>query len=520
MKLLKSKLSGKISEHCLDEFLILNVDDTDAARYTKSKILNRAGFRVIEAENGADALIKAKEFLPDLILLDTKMPDINGFEVSRLLKSDPITQSISILQTSASFLSTVDKVNAIDSGADNYLIEPIEPEELIANIKALIRLGLAENELRKMNSRKDVFLATLAHELRNPLGPIRNSLKLFKQFDDNLTSKQLELLNVISRQSNQMARLVDDLLDVSRISQGKISLRLENVSVSEFIEAAVESSSNIIRDRGHELIIKMEFNGLCIHGDKIRLVQIVSNLLNNAAKFTPKGGLINLIVKKEDDSILIQITDNGIGLSKSNLETIFELFVQHGRVEEKAHEGLGIGLSLVRNLTELHGGEISVESSGINLGSTFSLKFKLVESILTNEHTSTNQMEFETTDNHVEIKKILVIDDNEDAANTLADLLNLYGHEVQTAFSGKKGIELAKIFSPQIIFLDIGLPDMLGYEVAKVLRLNDETKNCYLIALTGYGSENDQLFAKNAGFDLHLTKPLDYEKLQTLNLGL
>ena len=227
-----------------------------------------------------------------------------------------------------------------------------------------------------------------------------------------------------------------------------------------------------------------------------------------------------LLVKKEDDSILIQITDNGIGLSKSNLETIFELFVQHGRVEEKAHEGLGIGLSLVRNLTELHGGEISVESSGINMGSTFSLKFKLVESILNNEHNPINQIDYKTTNNYVEIKKILVIDDNEDAASTLADLLNLYGHEVQTAFSGKKGIESAKIFSPQIIFLDIGLPDMLGYEVAKVLRLNDETKNCYLIALTGYGSENDQLFAKNAGFDLHLTKPLDYEKLQTLNLGL
>lgn len=506
-----------MSEHSLNEFLILNVDDTDAARYAKSKILSRAGFRVIEATSGNDALLAAKEQLPDLILLDTKMPDINGFEVCRRLKSDPVTQSIAILQTSASFLTTLDKVTAIDGGADNYLFEPIEPEELIVNIKALIRLSLAEHEVREINRRKDVFLATLAHELRNPLGPIRNAVKLLENKDAYSSDKQLELLGIISRQTNQMVRLVDDLLDVSRISQGKISLQIEDVNIREFIDAAVESSSNMIKERGHQLDLRISTEGLYIQGDRVRLVQIVSNLLNNAAKFTPRGGLITLEVSKQQHQLIIAITDNGIGLSQLNLETIFELFVQHGHLEDRVQEGLGIGLALVKNLTELHGGEISVDSPGLHQGSTFTLKFSLADASAFNPVSMATE---QTQTQEVEISKILVIDDNVDAANTLADLLRLLGHEVETAFSGKQGIERAKTFLPKVVFLDIGLPDILGYEVAKLLRLEEATKNAYLIALTGYGTESDQQLALRSGFDQHLTKPLDYAKIQAIKLGL
>lgn len=503
-----------ISDHALSDFLILNVDDTDATRYAKSRILVKAGFRVIEAANGADALAMAKSEQPNLVLLDTRLPDINGFEVCRRLKSEPATDAIAILQTSASFITLVDKINGIECGADNYLFEPIEPEELVVNIKALLRLSLAEQEVRERDKRKDIFLATLAHELRNPLGPIRNSITLLKTLNTNLSTKEFELLDIISRQTDQMVKLVDDLLDVSRISQGKISLDIETLNVSDFVEAAAESSSNLINDRGHQLSINIVEQALWVSGDKVRLIQIISNLINNAAKFTPTGGQIAINVVREGHCVLIQVSDNGIGLDADHLQNIFELFVQHAHTEERAHEGLGIGLALVKNLTDLHHGEIRVSSPGKHQGSTFTLALKLVEQ-------PQNQAAAEATPSLPrENARVLVVDDNEDAANTLSALLQLAGNEVMTAHSGKQGLAAAQEFRPSIIFLDIGLPDMTGYEVAQAIRKIESISLCYLIALTGYGTDADRQMALDAGFDLHLTKPLDYEKIESINLGL
>lgn len=498
----------------MSDFLILNVDDTDATRYAKSRILTKAGFTIIEAANGADAIELAKNRQPNLILLDTRLPDINGFEVCRRLKSDPATSSIAILQTSASFISLVDKINGIECGADNYLFEPIEPEELVVNITALLRLSLAERELREVDRRKDIFLATLAHELRNPLGPIRNSIKLLKTLNTSRSDKEIELLDIISRQTDQMVKLVDDLLDVSRISQGKISLDIETLNVREFVEAAAESAGNLILDRGHQLTINIFSEPLWVAGDKVRLTQILSNLINNAAKFTPSGGQIVVDVVKEDANVLIKVTDNGIGLDEDHLHNIFDLFVQHATTEDRAQEGLGIGLSLVKNLANLHGGEIYVSSAGIKQGSAFTLELKLVDA------PQRVQADAEVKEVQTENTKVLVIDDNEDAASTLSDLLELAGNEVKTAHSGKQGLAVAKTFQPRIIFLDIGLPDMTGYEVAKAIRKSRQLDACFLIALTGYGTEADRQMALDAGFDLHLTKPLDYEKIESINLGL
>lgn len=498
----------------MSDFLILNVDDTDATRYAKSRILTKAGFTIIEAANGADAIELAKNRQPNLILLDTRLPDINGFEVCRRLKSDTATSSIAILQTSASFISLVDKINGIECGADNYLFEPIEPEELVVNITALLRLSLAERELREVDRRKDIFLATLAHELRNPLGPIRNSIKLLKTLNTSRSDKEIELLDIISRQTDQMVKLVDDLLDVSRISQGKISLDIETLNVREFVEAAAESAGNLILDRGHQLTINIFSEPLWVAGDKVRLTQILSNLINNAAKFTPSGGQIVVDVVKEDANVLIKVTDNGIGLDEDHLHNIFDLFVQHATTEDRAQEGLGIGLSLVKNLANLHGGEIYVSSAGIKQGSAFTLELKLVDAP---QHV---QADAEVKEVQTENTKVLVIDDNEDAASTLSDLLELAGNEVKTAHSGKQGLAVAKTFQPRIIFLDIGLPDMTGYEVAKAIRKSRQLDACFLIALTGYGTEADRQMALDAGFDLHLTKPLDYEKIESINLGL
>jgi two-component system, sensor histidine kinase len=514
MKDSQPRALGMIRNHALSDFLILNVDDTDATRYAKSRVLTKAGFKIIEASNGTDALALARSEQPDLILLDTRLPDINGFEVCRRLKSEAETDSIAILQTSASFITLLDKINGIECGADNYLFEPIEPEELIVNIKALLRLSLAEKDVREIDKRKDIFLATLAHELRNPLGPIRNSIKLLKTLDTTLKPKEQELLEIISRQTDQMVKLVDDLLDVSRISQGKISLDIETLKVSDFVAAAAEGSSNLISDRGHTITLNFLPETLWVSGDKVRLIQIISNLINNAAKFTPNGGLITVDVVKDAQSVLIKITDNGIGLNSDHLHNIFDLFVQHAHTEERAHEGLGIGLALVKNLTDLHHGKIHVTSPGTHLGSTFTLALKLVEAAQSEVQPATTQTLPRVN------ARVLVVDDNEDAASTLSALLELAGNEVRTANSGKQGLAAAKDFQPSIIFLDIGLPDMTGYEVAQEIRKTDKISKCYLIALTGYGTEADRKMALDAGFDLHLTKPLDYEKIESINLGL
>jgi two-component system, sensor histidine kinase len=330
------------------------------------------------------------------------------------------------------------------------------PEELIANIKALIRLSHAEKEIREINRRKDVFLATLAHELRNPLGPIKNSIKLLQKINPANDSKTIDLLDVISRQTDQMTRLVDDLLDVSRISQGKISLQNERVSANEFLTAAVESSARFIEERGHSIDVEISPKPLWIFGDKVRLVQIISNLLNNAAKFTPRGSVIRIKAYEHNDHLTIDVTDEGIGLTESQLESIFDLFVQHGRTEDRAHEGLGIGLSLVKNLTELHDAEIKAFSSGLKQGSTFTVNFKLASP------PPETSVEVNLSNSKLHLSKILVIDDNIDAANTLAELLILIGHEVKTANNGIKGIETAFEFEPDVVFLDIGLPDMFG----------------------------------------------------------
>ncbi|HEX8603707.1 MAG TPA: hybrid sensor histidine kinase/response regulator, partial [Pseudoduganella sp.] len=274
--------------------LILNVDDTDAARYAKTRILQRAGFHVIEAGSGGEALQMVREQRPDLVLLDTKLPDINGFEVCRQLKHDPDTSMVLVLQTSASYLSSPDKVRALDSGADNYLFEPIEPEELVANVRALLRLSRVERELREMDQRKDEFLAILAHELRNPLGPIRNAVELLRSLDPHSSPAQENARRVILRQTDHMVRLVDDLLDVSRISQGKITLRRAEVELCGLLRSAAETADPNIAARQHVLAVKLPDHDIWVDGDSVRLTQVVGNLLNNAAKFTAPGGRIVL----------------------------------------------------------------------------------------------------------------------------------------------------------------------------------------------------------------------------------
>jgi signal transduction histidine kinase len=494
-----------------DSDLILNVDDTEAARYAKTRILTKAGFRVIEAANGADALEMAAAHHPLLVLLDVKLPDINGFEVCRLLKQGPSTQTVLVLQTSASYIGMEDKIRALEGGADNYLFEPIEPEELVANVKALLRLGRAEREMREMDKRKNEFLAMLAHELRNPLGPIRNAVELLGFLEPNASKVQENARQTILRQTDHMVRLIDDLLDVARISQNKINLRQEEVELKAVVHAAVESAKSWIDRYQHELHIELPRQDIKLTGDSVRLSQVISNLLTNAAKFTPHKGKLALSAKQEGGDVVIRVQDNGIGMSTEELVSVFELFRQAGHLPERARDGLGIGLALVKALVEMHHGSVTVSSNGPGAGSSFTIRLPMRIEAGTPAPVAEDK-HAEDSGQH----RILLVDDNVDAADMLACLLEVQGNEVVKAHDGKSGIEAAQRFLPHIVILDIALPDMTGFDVVKVLRASSENADALILALSGYGQESDKQQALAAGFDGHLTKPVTIETLEQM----
>ncbi|NHZ98210.1 response regulator [Massilia sp. CCM 8734] len=491
--------------------LILNVDDSEGARYAKSRILTRAGFRVIEATDGTSALLRAREDKPDLVLLDVKLPDINGFEVCRLLKDDPDTRPVLVLQTSASYIGVADKIRALEGGADNYLFEPIEPEELVANVKALLRLGQVERELRDVDRRKDEFLATLAHELRNPLGPIRNAVELLCRLDPNVPERQDKARQTILRHTGHLVRLVEDLLDVARISKGKITLHEERVELKTFIGSARESVAHIAESRNQRLEVALPAHEVWLSGDHVRLAQIVGNLLHNAFKFTPPGGVVKLTAEVTGQEILIRVADNGIGIAAGKLDYIFDLFAQDGFTPDRVQDGLGIGLSLVRTLVTLHHGTVSASSPGVDQGSVFEVRLPI-------DAIGSGAADANVAGADAAATRILVVDDNVDAADMLAELLGIGGHDVKVAYNGQQALDRAAEFKPTYVFLDIGLPDMSGYEVAAKMRALPTMDDAVLVALTGYGQARDREQAMEAGFDDHIVKPIDFAKVTSLDL--
>jgi signal transduction histidine kinase len=487
--------------------LILNVDDTDAARYAKSRLLTRAGYRVIEAGTGMEALAMVRAEFPDLVLLDTKLPDIDGFDVCRALKNDPCTRMVLVLQTSASYIGTSDKVHGIDCGADNYLFEPIEPDELVANVRALLRLGRVERELREVDRRKDEFLAILAHELRNPLGPIRSAAELLCELDPVVPPEQAHARQMILRQASHMVRLVDDLLDVSRISQGKISLHRKEVELDSILAAAIETASPNIAQRGHTLTVEGPAAPVHLFADSVRLAQVIANLLNNAAKFTMPGGQISLHTELDGYTVRIKVRDNGIGIAPGQLASIFDLFSQGGHAPDRVQDGLGIGLSLSRTLVALHGGDISASSAGVGMGSEFTISLRRV--------VASQALAAPAPDKAVavESRRILVVDDSIDSTEMIGALLSYSGHEVFVAHDGASAIATALAQRPDLILLDVGLPDMSGLIAASRMREHATLDATKLVVLSGYGSDSDRAAAKENGVNEYLTKPVTIDKL-------
>jgi PAS domain S-box-containing protein len=622
--------------------LILNVDDNDGARYAKTRILQSAGFEVVEASNGTDAIAAVRRGGIALVLLDVKLPDINGLEVCRRIKADPDSALVLVLQTSAALTGRADRIRGLEGGADNYLAAPIEADELIANVNALLRMRRTQNALRDSEERfrqltdniedvfwmfsvptraleyvspayasiwgrsvdslerepgswlaavhpddrayvealwdglrdmphyeaefrvvmadgsvrwvrdrlfpvrdprddvyrvarvtsdvtrrkemesllraadsnKNEFLATLAHELRNPLSPIRNAAALLGATGAGAVERQARAREVIMRQVDHLAHLVDDLLDVARISEGKIALRKEEVDLGSVIAQAIETAGPLIAARQHNLEVIQPERQIWIAGDSVRLAQSMGNLLHNAAKFTPTNGNIRVEVKLDDEArhVRIAVHDNGIGIADDNLPRIFGMFAQAAVPPDRAPEGLGIGLSLVSRLLEMHGGRLSATSPGIGMGSTFTVELPVSRTGApeAKEQAPSGQ----ASQGGPGRRRVLLVDDNVDAMEMMAFLLAEMGYEAYTTADASGIVELALERRPDVIVLDIGLPNVDGYEVARMLKRHPELQAIRLVAHTGYGSPEDRRKAQEAGFDAHLVKPAELDDLE------
>lgn len=366
-------------------------------------------------------------------------------------------------------------------------------------------------EVREADRRKDEFLAMLGHELRNPLTSASNAVQLLAVYDRDNPNLQ-RYREVVRRQLQQLNRLVDDLLDISRVSRGKIALRREVISLSSAVEQALEISRPIIEARRHALHVVLPDSPLWVDADSVRLAQVFSNLLINAAKYTDPGGSIELRVDQETDRAVVRVRDTGKGLPKEQLERVFEPFSQFHTTLDRRDGGLGIGLALVRELVQMHGGSVSASSEGPGKGSEFVVCLPLS----TAPNSSSPRQRRSLTSPS---RRVLVVDDNQDAVETLAELLEVWGHNVWTAADGPSGLQAAAEHNPEVILLDIGLPVIDGYEVARRLRAMPGLDSTWLIALTGYGQPEDRQRALAAGFDYHLTKPLDPAVLQQLLLS-
>ena len=367
--------------------------------------------------------------------------------------------------------------------------------------------------LREEDQRKDEFLATLAHELRNPLAPIRNGLQIMRlmQGDADATER---VRSMMERQLGQMVHLIDDLLDLSRISHGKIDLRKERIELAKTIQQAIDTSRPSIAQADHELLIKFPPGPIYVDADLTRLVQVFSNLLNNAAKFTERGGRIRLTMQQLGTEAVVSIQDNGIGIPTEMLPHVFEMFTQVDGNLERSKGGLGIGLSIVKRLVEMHGGSIEARSDGLDRGSEFVMRLPVALSFAGDEPTDQPDPAYPTTR-----RRILVVDDNLDAAESLAMLLTITGNETLTAHDGLEALDVAAAFRPDVMFLDIGMPKLNGYEVGRRIRQQAWGKDIVLIALTGWGQEEDKRRSLEAGLDFHLVKPVLPAALEKLLAG-
>jgi signal transduction histidine kinase len=498
---------------------------------------------LVRVHSAADALCQLRKEDFAAILLDLDIPGIDGFETARQIREQERSRNTPIIFLAAAADLYFPATRAYALGAVDYLLKPLTPEIIRAKVEGFVDLfektrqvqeqaeqlrqlernqfehELAEakqrwelQRLRDEAQRKNEFLAMLAHELRNPLAPIRNAvqwLRLRCPTDKETRWAQ----DVIDRQVQHLTRLVDDLLDVSRINRGAIQLRKEAVDIDTIVARAVELAQPLIDARKHDLTVSLLSEPALLEADPARLSQALANVLNNAAKYTNEGGKIWLTFERDGNDLVVSVRDTGVGIPAELVPQVFDLFMQEDQSLERTQGGLGIGLTLVRTLVQLHGGTIQVFSAGPGQGSEFVMRLPV---LMQTTPTKSGTKRETRSKPPAPPRRILIVDDNADSAGSLALLLRHAGHQVETAHDGLAALTAAKAQSPEVVLLDIALPRLNGLEVARRLRGELGLSQALLVATTGYGQMEDQLRSREAGFNAHLVKPVDLEALAEL----
>jgi signal transduction histidine kinase len=556
---------------------ILLVDDQPARLLSYEAILEELGHELVCATSGPDALDKLLREEYAVILLDVSMPGMNGFELAELVHDHPRFSKTPIIFVTGLHVTDFDRLKGYALGAVDYVYVPVVPEILRSKVSVLTELYLKRKELQELNKsleqanadlfkantslqaekrrelesanrelgqinaslrsevierrrlegalveadrRKDEFLAMLAHELRNPLAPILNAVQFMRL--RVLSNPELAwCCDVIGRQAEHLTRLVEDLLDVSRITQGKIKLQKARVALDVVVARAIETNRHLIDARHHQLEVDLPAAPPLVSGDIARLVQVVGNLLNNAAKYTEDGGTIRVTVEtaRRPDGIeeaLISVRDTGIGIPAEMLPHVFDLFIQVER-PGRSQGGLGIGLALVRRLAELHSGRVEARSKEHG-GSEFVVALPVLPDALEplTEAPAPSGTARARLGAGGKQRRALVVDDNRDSAESMGLLLREMGYDVELAFDGLEGVRAVAAFAPEIVFLDLGMPDLDGFETARRIRRLPQAAALRLIALTGYGRDEDRRRSKEAGFDFHIVKPVARKDLDEL----
>jgi signal transduction histidine kinase len=532
---------------------ILIVADSPEDRETYRCLLtaqNPRQYVIRETELGKEGLNLCRAETPDCILLDYRLPDMDGLEFVGELKAQSNQSLPAIVMLSGQGSADV-AVQAMKGGVQDYLVKDAltaeglrravhnamdkvalenkieeqrrELEALAAERARLIaELQQRASALTEVDRRKDEFLAMLAHELRNPLAPIVNALYLLRQVKTNPSAAE-GALAMVERQVQRITRLVDDLLDMARITSGKIILQKKPVDLAGVVESAVETSRPWLNERLHHFSVSLPTEPVRLEADPVRLEQIICNLLNNAAKYTEPGGQIQLSAEliredgKPTEVVALRVRDNGMGIPPDMLDRIFGLFTQVSRsLASTSQWGLGIGLTLVRNLVEMHRGTVQAMSAGPGQGSEFVVRLPLLQESAIEKGRALQSTPVAASHARPGSRAVLVVEDSTDLAESMALLLGLWGYDVRVAHSGPAALAAVSDHPPDVVLLDIGLPEMNGYQVAEALRQRTETKNVMLVALTGYGQEGDRRRALEAGFNCHLTKPVDPQALREM----
>jgi signal transduction histidine kinase len=523
----------------LNPVCFLLVDDLEENLVALEALLRRENLVLLKARSGTQALELLLKHDVALTLVDVQMPEMDGFELAELMRGTERTRRVPIIFLTAGHADWQRRFRGYEAGAVDFLQKPIEPDILrskadvfyelyrqrqeVAQQRDELKLATEENarllkesraqgeQLKLADRRKDEFLATLAHELRNPLAPIRNGmhvLRLAKGAGPDVP----DMLRTMEDQVTHLVRLVDDLLEISRITQGKVELRKSRIDLNKILEGAVATSRPAVEAGRHQLTIDAPPDPLTLHADPTRVTQIFSNLLNNAARYTNEGGRIEMHARRDGDEAVVTVRDTGVGIPSEMLSRVFDLFTQVDNTLVRAHSGLGIGLTLVKNFVELHGGRIEARSHGPGQGSEFIVRLPLAPPAASPVASNGKTIDIDTLPR----RRILVVDDTRSAATMLCRLLEALNQDVRSANDAATAIECAVRERPEIVLSDIAMPRMDGYELARRLRREPSLKDVVLVALTGYGQESDRRRAREAGFDVHLVKPVDLEALKRL----